>query len=102
MPENILKITEKNGQLLFGVKAVPGSSRTEITGIYNSMLKVRLAAAPEKGKANQALIKLLAEKLNVPKKEIAITAGLSSAVKQISIKNIKQEILYNILSSGDK
>ncbi|MBU1260571.1 MAG: DUF167 domain-containing protein [Planctomycetes bacterium] len=100
MSNDTLNITKKDDQFLFNVKVAPGSSRTEIAGIYNGMLKVRLCAAPEKGKANQALIKLLSGKLDVPKKEIAITAGLTSKVKQVSVKNITQKTIDAILSDS--
>jgi len=100
MSDDTLNITKKDGQFLFSVKVVPGSSKTEIAGIYNSMLKVRLCAAPEKGKANQALVKLLSGKLNVPKNQITITAGLTSKVKQISVKNITQKTIDAILSDS--
>ncbi|MDD5011046.1 MAG: DUF167 domain-containing protein [Phycisphaerae bacterium] len=96
-----LNITEKDGRFLFSVKAAPGSNKTEITGIYNGMLKVRLCAAPEKGKANQSLVELLAKKLNVPKRDIAITAGLTSKVKQVSVKNITQNAIDKILSDSE-
>jgi hypothetical protein len=97
---DILNITEKDGQFIFSVKAAPGSNKTEITGIYNGMLKVRLCAAPEKGKANQALVELLAKKLNVPKRDIAITTGLTSKVKQVSVKNITRKKIDEILSDN--
>lgn len=100
MSDETLNITKKDGKFLFNVKVVPGSSKTEIAGIYNGMLKVRLCAAPEKGKANQALVKLLSEKLDVPKKEIMIIAGLTSKVKQISVKNITQKTIDTILSGS--
>ena len=100
MSDDTLNITRKDGQFLFSVKVAPGSSKTEIAGIYNGMLKVRLSAAPEKGKANQALVKLLSEKLDVPKNQITIMAGLTSKVKQISVKNITQKTIDAIFSDS--
>jgi uncharacterized protein len=87
MSENSINFVEKDGRIIFNVKVVPGSSRTVVAGLYNGMLKVRLAAPPEKGKANQALIELLAEKFNIPKNSIAITSGLTSKIKQMSLPN---------------
>ncbi|MBC8378073.1 MAG: DUF167 domain-containing protein, partial [Planctomycetes bacterium] len=43
------------------VKVVPGSSRTEIAGTLDGMLKIRVAAPPEKGKANKALLAFIAK-----------------------------------------
>ena len=61
-------IQEVNGSVVFKVKAVPGSSRTAVGGLLDGMLKVKIAAPPEKGKANQCLIEFLAKKLGVKKK----------------------------------
>ena len=41
------------------VKVVPGSSRTEIAGMHDAMLKIKIAAVAEKGKANKALLESL-------------------------------------------
>jgi len=99
MSENALNFVEKDGRIVFNVKVVPGSSKTVIAGLYNGMIKLRLAAAPEKGKANQALIELLSDKLNIPKSHIVITSGLTSKVKQISVLRSAQ-VLDVILGIG--
>jgi uncharacterized protein (TIGR00251 family) len=80
-----IDFVEKDGRIIFEVKVVPGSSKTVIAGLYNGMLKVRLAAVPEKGKANQALVELLAEQFNIPKNSVNILSGLTSKVKNISV-----------------
>ena len=86
-----LKIQQAGNAIVFSVKVVPRSSRTAIAGILGEMLKVKLAAAPEKGKANQALVEFLAEKLGVKKNAIKITSGLTSPVKTIEITGISPE-----------
>lgn len=90
MSDDAINFVEKDGRIIFDIKVVPGSSKTVIAGIYNGMLKVRLAAAPEKGKANQALIELLAEKFNIPKNSIAILSGQTSKIKKISIPDMPE------------
>ena len=75
----------------FRVKVVPGSSRTAIAGTLGGMLKVKIAAAAEKGKANAALIEFLAEKLAVKKNSIMIVSGQSNPVKEIVIDGIPAE-----------
>lgn len=65
------------------VKVVPGSSRSEIVGRHGTMLKVRVAAPPEKGKANKALIEFLAKRLDLRKADLEITSGHTSSVKQV-------------------
>ena len=63
-----LAIQEEEGGVTFTVKVVPGSSRTAVSGVLNGMLKVKVAAVAEKGKANKGLIEFLAEQLGVKKK----------------------------------
>jgi len=72
--------------VMFTVKVVPGSSRTQIAGLMGQMLKIKVAAAPEKGKANDCLVDFLAEKLGVRKNAIAIVSGHTSPVKQIRVE----------------
>jgi uncharacterized protein (TIGR00251 family) len=75
----------KEGVMLI-VTVVPGSSRTQIAGPMGQMLKIKVAAAPEKGKANDCLIDFLAEKLGIRKNAIAIVSGHTSPIKQIRIE----------------
>lgn len=96
MSDTGLNFVEKEGRIVFNMKVIPASSKSEITGLYDGMIKAKVAAAPEKGKANQALIELLSKKLNISKSDIAITSGLTSKIKQVSIRhsaNVLDEIL---------
>jgi uncharacterized protein (TIGR00251 family) len=65
------------------VKVVPGASRTEIVGPLGNRLKVRVAAPPEGGKANRALVELLREWLGT--RDVEIVAGRSSAEKTVRV-----------------
>ncbi len=62
----------------------PGARRTEVVGPHGDRLKVRLAAAPEKGAANRELIAFLARTLNLPKDAFHIS-GLQSRSKVVEI-----------------
>jgi len=70
------------------LKVVPRSSRNEIKREANGLLKVRLQAPPVDGKANKALIKFLAEKLNVSKSSITIVSGETGRNKIVRINGI--------------
>jgi uncharacterized protein (TIGR00251 family) len=100
MSDEALKIVKKDGLLLFNVKVVPRSSKTQVAGIYNGMIKIRLSAVPEKGKANEALIDFLSDKLNVPKAYVTITSGLTAKVKQVSVKNVTEQAIEDIVSQS--
>ncbi len=73
------------------VKVVPGSSRTEIGGVYGEMLKIKVAAPPEKGKANKALLEFIAKQLGIKKNALQIESGQTSCVKQIRIADVTTE-----------
>jgi uncharacterized protein (TIGR00251 family) len=88
-----LNIDQADDGVIFSAKIVPGSSKTAVTGVLNGMLKVKIAAAPEKGKANQCLVEYLAKQLGVKKNCIAITTGKTSPVKTIKITGISSEMI---------
>lgn len=81
----------------FSVKVVPGSSRTALAGILDGMLKIRIAAPPEKGKANQCLTAYLSKLLGIRKKQVKILTGLTAPVKQLQIEGVSPAEIQKIL-----
>lgn len=67
------------------VKVVPGASKDEIVGWMGEVLKVRVSAPPEKGRANAAVCELLARMLDVSAKEIRVISGASSQRKIVEV-----------------
>jgi uncharacterized protein len=68
------------------VKVIPKSSKTELVGyLADGTWKVKVAAAPEKGKANRALCEFIAETLRVAKTRVQIVSGETSHLKRIHI-----------------
>ena len=94
-----LGVKQSDGRVVFGVKVVPGSSRTAVCGLLDGMLKVKVAAAPEKGKANDCLIGFLAEELGVKKKAIEIVKGNTNPVKQLAVVGVSVEYVIEKLRS---
>ncbi len=87
----MIQVTEKSGALIFTVRVIPKSSRSEIMGEHDGALKVKLNAPPIDGAANAELVRLLAKTFGVPKSQIEILKGQRSKTKQIKItggKNI--------------
>lgn len=70
------------------VKVVPGSSQSEVSGWLGDVLKVRVAAQPEKGKANSAVLAVLADRLGLSKKCLNIISGKTSEQKIIEIEGM--------------
>ena len=93
-----LTIQEINGGVAFAVKIVPGSSRTAVCGLLDEMLKVKVSAAPEKGKANKCLLDFLAKQLGVKRNAVSIISGKTSAVKGVQVLGLSVETLLKKLN----
>ncbi len=83
------RITKAEKGAAFTVVVVPGAKRTEIVGRYGDAIKIKVAAPPEKGKANEELLNFLAEKLEVKKEQLEIVAGASSRKKLVSVTGME-------------
>jgi len=92
-----LSIQEDGDGVTFTAKIVPGSSKTTISGLLDDMLKVRVAAAPEKGKANRCLVAYLAKQLGVKKKAVLIVSGQTNPIKQVRVAGMSTGILLERL-----
>jgi len=81
--ESYIRISDD--ALLINVKVSPGASKSELAEVRDGRLKVRIAAAPEDGKANEELRSFLAKALGIPKKDIALVSGEKSRLKTLSL-----------------
>ena len=75
------------------VRAQPGARRNEIRGIQDGALKVCVTQAPEKGKANKAIVEVLAKWLGVRKSQIELLSGETASQKKFLVREIQQEEL---------
>ena len=91
-------VKEIDGGVVFAAKIVPAGSKTVVCGLLNGMVKIKVAAAREKGKANQCLIEFLAKKLDVKKRDISIIFGLTNPVKNIQVLGMSAQMLLNKLN----
>ena len=83
----------RDGRVAFNVKVVPRASRSEIVGEQHGALRVRIAAPPVDGAANEELIRLLARKLQVKPSAVAILSGQGSRTKRITVTGITPKAL---------
>jgi len=72
-------------KILLEIKAVPGASKTEFAGIKDNRLRIRLAAAPEDGKANAELLSFLSKTLGCAKRDLRIVSGEKSRLKTVAL-----------------
>lgn len=86
-PEDLeLKLSGRT--VLLRLRIRPGGRRNQIIGVHGGALKCQVTAAPERGKANHAVLRLLTHSLNLPKGSIEIVAGTTSHDKTVSIENL--------------
>ncbi len=97
----MLDLTTEVNAVLVPVKVVPGASRTRFLGLLESRAKIAVAAPPEKGKANRAVVAFLADLLGVPKRDITVIKGLSSPKKTVRIERIDADTVRVALNSVD-
>jgi uncharacterized protein (TIGR00251 family) len=68
------------------MQVLPNAKKTEVVGLIDGVLKIRLQAQPLEGQANEELIRFIATKMKLPKKQISVVRGLTSRQKTIEIK----------------
>jgi uncharacterized protein (TIGR00251 family) len=81
-----LMVEVRGAVVRVGVHVQPRASRSEIVGLHGAALKVRLQAPPVDGAANEALVKLLADRLGVPRRSVHVVAGATSRAKTVEIE----------------
>ena len=82
----MIEYSVKNGQLQIRVQVVPRASRSEVVGEHNGSLRVRIAAPPVDGAANEELIRVLAKKFSVSRNAVKILSGQHGRTKQVGVE----------------
>ncbi len=82
----ILRPTD--GGCILTVRVHPGAKRNAITGTHNDALKISLTTPPTDGRANQALIAFLAERLDIPRLSIELISGAINRSKTLRLTGI--------------
>lgn len=95
----MIKITAKNKGVSFAVRVQPRASRSDVAGELDGALKVRLAAPPVDGEANEELIRLMSRLFNVSRSQIVIRTGQTSRNKLIVVEGISVDDAEQVLQS---
>ena len=74
-----------NRNLILTLYIQPSAKHTELVGLHGDALKIKLSAPPIEGKANKALLKFLAERFQVPLRQVSIKQGAQSRYKIVEI-----------------
>ena len=86
MPDTTLHLVETVGGTRLRLRVMPSARRNAILGVHAGALKVSVTAPPERGKANRAVLDLLAEVLGVPASTLEITSGSTSREKSVLVQ----------------
>jgi uncharacterized protein (TIGR00251 family) len=79
------------GGVRLAVQIQPNAKKTEVVGVLDDALKIKLAAQPIEGKANEALVKWLASALGVPRSAVTLTHGQTNKKKLLEVAGVTLE-----------
>ncbi len=79
---------ESRDSITFSVKVIPRAARDEIVGVEGDAVKIRLKAPPVQGRANEQLVKFLAQELGVTRAQVEIVRGESSRHKVVRVRGV--------------
>ena len=99
MPDDLKQaLTAAENGVYIALHIQPGAKREGVTGLFGTALKIALNAPPVDGKANAALLRFLADRLGVPKKNIELCSGASSRDKRVFAAGVTIEQILERLS----
>jgi uncharacterized protein (TIGR00251 family) len=84
----VIRIEAHAEGVILAVRASPGARRDEIRGEHDGAIKVAGTQAPEKGKANKAIIELLAKNLKIKRSQIELLSGETTSQKRLLIRGL--------------
>ena len=84
----------------FPVKVQPKASRDQVVGYRDGVLQLRVTAPPDKGRANAAVVALLADALGVAKSRVRVLRGQNSRDKVLTVESLTPEDVRGILETG--
>jgi hypothetical protein len=93
----LIRFTEEGGALTFAVRVVVRASKTGLAGEHDGALRVRIAAPPVEGAANEELTRFLARSLGVAARDVEIRSGHASKTKLIRVRGAAAAALRKLL-----
>ena len=93
-----LDLRETDAGVVLKVKASPGASRDRVVGLLGDALKVAVTVAPEKGRANRAILEVLAAALQLTRNHLEVVAGHASREKRILVHDMDRATLIGKLA----
>ena len=98
---NALMVQDTKDGAILTVHIQPKASATECVGIHGDALKIRVAASPIDGAANEELIRFLARRLSIPSTSVQIHSGASGRHKRVLVKGTTARLVTARLNLED-
>jgi len=86
-----VKLEPTDGGVFIRVLAKPGARRNAVTGAHDGMLRISVTQAPEAGKANDAVIRVLAKALGLKRSQLSLVSGPRSQRKKLVVADVTVE-----------
>ncbi|MGH9178106.1 MAG: DUF167 domain-containing protein [Acidimicrobiales bacterium] len=90
----------EDGSVLLRLHVVPGAGRTAVVGRHGDAVKVRVAAPPERGRANEASLALVGTTFGVPAGQVELVSGPSSRVKRVRVTGVAADDVRRLLAAA--
>ena len=90
MSGSAFELSEHPDGFVLPVKASPGARRNGLAGVHGGMLRVQVTQAPEKGKANDAVLDVVAEMLQLKRSQITLLSGATSPQKRFLVTGLSR------------
>jgi uncharacterized protein (TIGR00251 family) len=88
------------GSTRLKLRVSPGARRAGIVGRYGDAWKIRVAEPPEDGRANEAVLRLLAETLDVPRANVSLVSGHAARDKIVKLDGLEQSLTERLLADA--
>ncbi|APV43919.1 hypothetical protein Dform_00564 [Dehalogenimonas formicexedens] len=86
---------------LVDIHVQPGARKTEVVGLFGEAVKIKIAATPERGLANEALVEFIAERLGIPRGAVKLVRGRTGRHKTVAVEGMTEsEARHRLLDIG--
>ena len=92
-----MKVEESASGVRFHVRVQPRASKTELAGVHGDAVRIRIAAPPVDGEANDELVRFLAKKLDVAKGAVKIVSGDTGRDKLVEVSGVRVADVHTAL-----
>ena len=95
-----MNYSEEADSIAFNIRVVPRASKSEVVGELDGDLKVRIAAPPVDGAANEEIVKLIAKQFSRPRADVEIVRGEASRSKRVRVRGGTVKRLLELAGGG--